>query len=386
MKLPADVQQLLARRFDARHRDWLVNTGAEAHWPLTVPLGMPTEQSAMRQVDAVREWVAQWRAWRGPGALEWADRQWRVLGAQHLPDTLTLAEPSDVAAWIGQQERWTRARFRFVGMTARWPVLAQRLPRLFSVLADYDDTDFDRLSRIVEWIIAHPRSSLYPRQLPIAGIDSKWLESRTGIIAELIQQLTGNAAVTDFYSLCGLKRTPVQVRIRILDPALRQCTGGISDLTAPIDDLARLELPVSTVFIVENLQTGLAFEDTPGAVVFMALGYSVDLLRRIPWIARARCLYWGDIDTHGFAILHRARCAIPGLSSVLMDEETLLRFSTLWSSERSQDLAADPTMLTGPELDVYQGLRQQRYGQNVRLEQERIAWDHAWQALTEVKL
>jgi hypothetical protein len=71
--------------------------------------------------------------------------------------------------------------------------------------------------------------------------------------------------------------------------------------------------PVSHVFIVENLQTGLAMSDMPGAVVFMRLGYNVDVLARLPWLARARCIYWGDVDTHGFAILHGARSYIPEL-------------------------------------------------------------------------
>ncbi len=65
--------------------------------------------------------------------------------------------------------------------------------------------------------------------------------------------------------------------------------------------------------------TGLAFDDMPGTVVFMALGYSVDLLAHVPWTSTARCLYWGDIDTHGFAILQRARACFPRLESVLMD-------------------------------------------------------------------
>ena len=35
---------------------------------------------------------------------------------------------------------------------------------------------------------------------------------------------------------------------------------------------------VNAVFVVENLQTGLAFDDLPEAVVIMRLGYAVDVL------------------------------------------------------------------------------------------------------------
>jgi hypothetical protein len=156
---------------------------------------------------------------------------------------------------------------------------------------------------------------------------------------------------------------------------------SVGDITAPVDDLAGISWPVSHVFIVENLQTGLAMSDMPGAVVFMRLGYNVDVLARLPWLARARCIYWGDLDTHGFAILHRARSYIPELQSVLMDEETLLRHKALWVDEAAQHSAAELTLLTKDEQQLYRDLKQQRWGQNVRLEQERIDWIAAWNVL-----
>ena len=72
---------------------------------------------------------------------------------------------------------------------------------------------------------------------------------------------------------------------------------------------------------------------------------------------------------------------MPGLASILMDEETLLSHRALWVAETEQDPAADFPLFTARERAVYQGLRQQRWGRNVRLEQERIAWNHAWEAL-----
>jgi hypothetical protein len=134
------------------------------------------------------------------------------------------------------------------------------------------------------------------------------------------------------------------------------------------------------VLIVENLQSGLALQDTPGTVAVMALGYGVDLLAQLPWVARAHCIYWGDIDTHGFAILSRARQYVPGLVSAMMDEVTLLRFSELWSVENVQS-TDDPALLTPQERAVYAGLREGRWGHGVRLEQERIDWQFASDSL-----
>lgn len=382
MKLPEDVRQFLARRFHSKHREWLVGEAGESQWPLEVPLGVPTEQAALRQVDGVRAWVKAWEHWQGIGTLSWCERRWKALGVQRLPEKLALRGPEDVAMWIGESTRWERAQSRYQTLTARWPALVQELPRYFDVLADYSDADFHRLAEMLDWIVNHPNSELYPRQLPVSGLDSKWLDGRKGLLTDLVAAIQNDSSSDlDFYRRCGLKAPPFLARMRVLDQALRARISGVSDITAPVGDLAGINLPASYVFIVENLQTGLAMSDIPGAVVFMGLGYNVHVLARLPWLARAKCLYWGDLDTHGFAILHRARSYLPGLQSVLMDEDTLLRHKALWVDEKEQHPAAELTLLTESEQGVYQGLKQQLWGQNVRLEQERIAWGTAWNAL-----
>ena len=382
MKLPEDVRQALVRRFQSKHREWLIGDAGESLWPLEVALGAPTEQAALRQVDGVRAWVSAWQGWQGVGILSWCERRWKALGVQRLPEKLALRGPEDVAMWIGESARWERAQSRYRALIARWPVLAQQLPRYFDVLADYSDADYQRLTEMLDWIASHPNSNLYPRQMPVSGLDSKWLDGRKGLLTDLVAAIQEDSSSDlDFYQRCGLKAPPLLVRMRVLDQSLRAHVGGVGDITSPVDDLAGISWPVSHVFIVENLQTGLAMSDMPGAVVFMRLGYNVDVLARFPWLACAKCIYWGDLDTHGFAILHRARSYIPELQSVLMDEDTLLRHKALWVDESAQHPATELTLLTEQEQQLYRDLKQQRWGQNVRLEQERIDWAAAWSSL-----
>jgi hypothetical protein len=145
--------------------------------------------------------------------------------------------------------------------------------------------------------------------------------------------------------------------------------------------LAGLNLPVDRVYIVENLQTGLAFGDLPGSALILRMGYGVDVLARIPWISRAECVYWGDLDTHGLRILSRARALLPQVTSILMDEETLLAHESLWGEEPEQTSDVELPALTPVEQLLYRQLKQHHWGTNVRLEQERIPWEYAWKAL-----
>lgn len=303
MKFPEDVRKQLSRRFERQHREWLcseaaLDRGEASCRPLEISLGIPSEQEALAQLDVVRAWVAAWQVWRGSGTLVWNERHWRRLGAQKLPEKLILDSAAQVALYVGESERWERVRARFVELVRCWPPLRGELPRHLHALAEYNETDFNRLTGLLHWIVDHPESHLYPRQLPISGIDSKWLEGHKGLLTSLVAKLKNQAnGERDFYEICGLRPLPQLLRMRLLDKELRKCAGGLGDITAPWEQLAALNLFPATVFVVENLQTGLAFEEFPGAVVLMGLGYGVNVLGCLPWLAEAQSVYWGDLDT-----------------------------------------------------------------------------------------
>ncbi len=100
-------------------------------------------------------------------------------------------------------------------------------------------------------------------------------------------------------------------------------------------------------------------------------GYAVSLLGSFGWLATLDLVYWGDIDTHGFAILDRLRGSHPHVNSMLMDRSTLLAHREQWGAE--------PVPATSPldnldqaESALYADLISNAYGPSVRLEQEKI--------------
>ncbi len=63
-----------------------------------------------------------------------------------------------------------------------------------------------------------------------------------------------------------------------------------------------------------------------------------------------------------------------------MDEDTLLQHKALWVDESAQHPAPELALLTEQE-QLYWALKQQRWGQDVRLVQEWIDWATAWSVL-----
>ena len=117
------------------------------------------------------------------------------------------------------------------------------------------------------------------------------------------------------------------------------------------------------------------FHPTPSAIVIFGLGYGLERLARVSWLSERRIHYWGDIDTHGFAILNRLRHHIPTARSLLMDRATLDAHRRLWTQEgRNQRFMGELDRLTNDEWQLFDDLRQNRLGDRVRLEQERVSF------------
>lgn len=378
MRTPEELRRRLLSRWQNQRRNWLLGEG---EWPLALGTEPPTEAKLLGDWPRFDSWLAQWRevSRADESMVRYEARAWPRVGEQQVPCAWQFATPQAVANELGQSARWSQATQRF-GMLASWKDDTEwraELSRHFDLLADLEPADFERLCRVVEWLWRHPASGLYPRQLPIPGIDSKWVESRRAVVAAWVNVLLGSEAPADFYAATGLRAAPDRLRMRLLDPALRAAVGGLSDIEAPAAEFIGLNVPARQVLVVENLVTGLACEDLPGTVVFMRRGYAVDALANLPWLAQIPVYYWGDIDTHGLAMLSRLRTYLPQVQSLMMDEATLLAFKTLWGREDKPHAAQEFSSLTEAEQRLYRALREGDYRQ-VRLEQERVAWDFAW--------
>lgn len=373
MTSPVSVDQLSerARRLLERAgRSWAAS--GDDSVVLDVPLHPPTERAALSDLDAARAWVDSWRraATAMPIELLWTARTWPRVGSQEVPERAIVRGPADIAAVAGPAEAHA------------WTVLSSRLAALRGLVGARDDADqvaatlrahartiaalspddVERLHGVLHWLQENPASGRSARELPIRGVHTKWIEGRRGLV-EALHQLTSQAPGL------GLRQPPPLVRMRVLDDRL--APGGLTDISAPVDQLASLALRPERVYVFENLESVLAMPPVPGAVVLDGGGYRVDLIARIPWAREVT--YWGDLDSHGFAILHRLRAHGVSATAALMDTETLLAHRDLWVEEPQPTIASLP-LLTPDEQST---LRRLGTEGNVRLEQERIPWDYA---------
>ena len=156
----------------------------------------------------------------------------------------------------------------------------------------------------------------------------------------------------------------------------------MADLETDAATFAALEPGVLQAFITENEINFLAFPEVPESMAIFGAGYGFDALGKARWLDTCRVRYWGDIDTHGFAILDQLRAHLPHAESFLMDRATLLAGRQFWGREKAP-VERDLPRLSAAESALYEDLCANRLGERVRLEQERIGFARVREALGE---
>jgi hypothetical protein len=358
----------------------------EPVFPRRLQLKTPTSAEISARFDEVRAWIAEIRA-LPHCRVEMREFRHRLFGANAIPAEVWIDSVDDAVALLSKRREVARFVALLDDTKQRQPLLVPWLakrPLRALELAD----EWSRLLDIVAWMRAQPRPGVYLRQIDIPGVHSKFIEAQRGVLTELLDCVLPAEAIdpsatgaSQFARRFGFRDKPLRIRFRVLDPAHAVLPAPtFADITLDAASFAALDCKVSRVFITENEINFLAFPPLKDSLLIFGAGYGFETLRPAAWLARCRIHYWGDIDTHGFAILDQLRGEFAHVESFLMDRATLLAFATQWGTEEQQT-RRDLTRLDAAEMALYDDLRDNRIRSNLRLEQERIGFGWVESAL-----
>lgn len=375
---PADVRDRVAKKWPALLADF----AAGRDWaPIDIPLRGPAPAEIGARLAAVQAWVAEWRrAGSGPLRVEYKQVGGRLFGTNQIPCRARLEgydQAWELLGARGQIRQFTALADRTKAECPRLaPWLERRPVRALELASDWAD-----LLATVRWIDERQVPGMYLRQVDVPGVDTKFIGRHRGVLTELLDlQLASDridAAAPDFEGRYGFARKPAYVRLR---SAVGQY--GYTEMTVRADELTAPPSRIARAYVIENEITYLAFPLPPDAIVIFGGGYAVQILQSLEWLAGLVLVYWGDLDTHGFAILNRLRRHFPNARSLLMDRDTLLAHQHQWITEPVPTTAA-LDLLAPAEQDLYRALCAGVFGPAVRLEQERISFAAIAQALAD---
>jgi hypothetical protein len=357
----------------------------------------PTSRELSERFDDVRRWARLLMESSGDGRYSVQTRSvnHRVIGHNELPDGVLIEGLKDAASLL----RVGREVAVFERMIA---ITMESCPALLAYLANYPSQalllgdEWSRLVNTVLWVLGHPRPGVYIRQIDLPGVDTKFIERHRGVLAKLLNLALPPCAIDEsfkgldaFEHRYGFAKQPTLIRFRppVECAALPDC---ISDVSLPAEEFAGLNLNVGArtsikVLVVENLINFLSISRKNDVLIIWGAGYCFDELAGAGWLRGLDIFYWGDIDTHGFAILSQFRGYFPQARSILMDVETLTGHRELWVAE-PRPAAAELSNLTPKESALYDELRMNVHGDRVRLEQERISYGHIMSVLFDAGL
>ncbi len=367
---PADIAIKARRRWDD---GTLLRTFAnrEPFEPIEIPLRGPTASQIGADLGAARDWVTALDGGRR-GDTRYS-LVWQTIGGRHVGRN-TLPRRAIISTY---EQAWALLNVK---------AAVQQFERLLELAADDPAvhawlfqnpfraidlaSEFPRLIDAHRWLDTHRDSRRFLRQISAPGVDTKFTERHRGVLASI---LGVSSTASGFVTGLGLQTKPEFVRLRP-SPSLG-LLEHVSEVSLRADELTRIDLRPSRVLVIENEITYLSVDVPAHGAVFWGKGFEIDRIGRLPWLTDVPVRYWGDLDTHGFAILDRLRAWLPQTESILMDRETLFAHRDRWVTEPSPTTAA-LRHLSPAEHDLYADLADDSLGERVRLEQERIDW--AW--------
>ena len=367
-------------------------------FPLRLRLKKPTSAQMGEHFDPVRDWIKAIATIRYT-RLEQQETRHPQLGRNVVPHSLWIETLNDALAFIGKRgESDTYLTLLQKTLSHNELLLSWIKKRPLKVLELA--ADWDRLLRVHKAIVQRPtHNTIYLRQLSVPGVDTKFIERHRSTLTEWLditlpaerinERHTGSRG---FAQRFGFRDKAIRLRIRSLDrsmPLLQRDAAhsahtadstASADMTLDAEFIQQLDTAHSRVLITENEINYLTLPELSGTLALFGSGYGLQALGTIEWLHQCDIWYWGDLDTHGFAILHELRTVLPEARSLMMDRETLLAHESLWGNEAKPADRALPN-LTEQEADLYQAIVEHRYGNCLRLEQEQINYQYMMRKL-----
>ncbi len=369
MKTPEQVTADIQRRLI---NTWNTNLETDApDWPHTFPVGATSKVDLESRFDQQQHQALALRDWARQHRLMITDTTRLVYGTtQPIPTHVSVDCIDTAASLCGPTwtDRLARGRARLTALRNRR--LSGDLTRVVRDIDSYSDLDVNLLCSTAAWFRDRGAIArgLTPRQVPVPGLQAKWLNTRHRLIASL-------SGLPDL----GLAPPhPPRIHFTYLDPDHRAAGGRWHD-SASVGDAMTPAYTPRIVIITENKDTAVGFLPVPGGISVEGAGTGGTTPAAIGWLKNCpNIIYWGDLDAEGLTILNQYREAGLPVTSILMDTATYDTYADYGTNHDAKGNLIkvagrrELTNLEAVERELYERLTDPAWSGYRRIEQERI--------------
>lgn len=368
MITPAEIKKKAENKYVAYLQS--IVSGEEFSPIVIVGNKKPNEDTAIFKRE-LEELINNSKEKRGFGyTIEYQTVKTKQHGVQDIPVSISFQEEVDYTKFIHKEKEIARFRNNLGKVVESFPELKEWV---FKYPTKVIDNNWDDLLKVCSYFKNIPKPNLYIRELPIK-VHTKFIEQNKALIRELLDIIIADNINVDekqFERRFNLRYDEPLVRFRVLDNSIcKQYFNGIEDLSIPINQFQLFNMPIRTVFIVENKMNMLTFPCIDNSIVVWGHGFGVDIMKDVEWMKKKRIFYWGDLDAHGFQILSEIRTHFNQVESFLMDRAT---FDKYFEGDKGSETNVEKELcLTREENEMFIFLKENNY----RLEQEKIPFEY----------
>lgn len=300
--------------------------------------------------------------------IHWKTVKTKMLGTQGLPSKIKFETAEDFERFLQKVKEVDVFRKNVALIKGKFPKLQCWIEKYPLKVIDNSE-DWNDILKVLDYFSKNPQPQLYIRELPIE-VHTKFIERHNTLIGELLDIVIKeyiNTNEKEFEKRYNLHYDEPTVRIRLLDRTLaKKFFYGLDDITIPVSQFLKLQIPISKVYIVENKVNFLTFPLIPNSIVIWGKGYGVASIKDSELLKSIVLTYWGDLDVQGFEILSQFRSYFAHVKSLLMDKTT---FDKYFENDLGTPSKVKVELnLTTEEENLYQYIKANNY----RLEQEKI--------------
>lgn len=312
--------------------------------------------------------------------IEWKTIKTKLLGTQDLPSRITFETADDYDRFLQKKKEVADFRKDVARISEKFPKLQHWIEKYPQKVIE-NSGDWDDIGKVLDFFSKNPQPQLYIRELPIE-VHTKFIEQHKIVIGELLNIVIEdyvNMNEKEFEKRYNLRYDEPLVRIRLLDGTLAtKFFNGMDDITIPVSQFLKLQIPITQAFVVENKVNFLTFPSVANSIVIWGRGYGVASIKDSELLKNIDLIYWGDIDAQGFEILSQFRSYFAHVKSMLMDSIT---FDKYFENDSGTPSKVNVELnLSVEEYELYKYIKTNNY----RLEQEKIPHNYVIELLKRI--
>lgn len=372
MNYDQELKDKLSRKLE---KIWLAALRGE-DFSFSYKLTPPVELSKCAgRIHEVNAWAAFWKQSNMPWILKKANRKAGIMGMQNdFPVKAEFTDAESALRYLGEWKDFTR-------LQECCQKLLTDYPQLRGICAEFrkdilrDKHMAENIWQLACYFSGSYRENCYVRELDIPHVDTKFIEDNGKLTAKIFYALHPECEGRSYKDLCEQLHWQTQaptpnIYLRSLDE--KKSIGGLQELMVTSDQLSRLAVSFSRIFITENKVNGFVFPPVKDGLIIFGAGNGVIAgEEKISWLEHQPQLwYWGDMDRDGWRILSRVREKYPKVRSFLMKREMAEKYRHFMVADNGS-AGERPANLTVEEQECWDYLAAQPAGAN-RLEQEKI--------------